>query len=247
MQPQLQQVPADRPGSFSGLLTIFYSPADTFTVAAKRAWLVPLIAVCLLTFIMNSVIVNRVGLGTIVRNQLESNASMAERLGPDGVAKAVERAETSTVQKTLTYVAPPIAVAVILAAVAGITLGLLLVGGGSTNYTAVLTSGAWTMYAVMAVTCAGSIATVYARTDFQGVDVHRLFALNAGIFASEGSPVTRALLSGIDLLAFWGIFLNTIGLTKLSERVSTGLALGVLIAIHLVFTGIRAGWAAMVG
>ena len=247
MQPQLQHEPAPAGSSLSGLLTIFYSPADTFAIPRKRGWLIPLVAACLLVFVMNAVIVTRVGLGTIVRNQLESNAGMAERLGPDGISQAVERAETSTVQKTITYVAPPIAVALILCIMAGITLGLLLAGGGNTNYSAVLTSGAWTMYAVMAVTCAGSIATVYAMTDFQGVDVQRLFALNAGIFAGDGRPVLRALLSGIDLLAFWGIFLNTVGITKLSERVSTGLAVGVLIVMHLVVTGIRAGWAAMFG
>ena len=247
MQPQLQSQPSAALNPFAGLITIFYSPADTFAVPQKRGWLVPLLAACLLTFIMNAAIVQRVGLGTIVRNQLESNTSMAERLGPDGIAQAVERAETSSVQQTLTYVAPPIAVAVILAAMAGITLGLLLAAGGITKYSAVLTSGAWTMYAIMAVTCAGSLATVYSMSDFQGVDLQRVFALNAGMFAQDSSPVTRALLSGIDLLAFWGIFINTVGLTKLSERVSTGLALGVLILLHVVFTGIRAGWAAMFG
>ena len=70
---------------------------------------------------------------------------------------------------------------------------------------------------------------------------------HAGIFFTDGNPVVRALMSGIDLLAFWGIFLNTVGITKLSERVSTGVAVTVLIVLHLVFTGIRAGWAAFFG
>ena len=247
MQPQLQPEPVAVPNALSGLITIFYSPAETFASVRKRGWLVPLLAVSVLTFVMNAVVVNRVGIGTIVRNQLESNASLAERMGPQGVSQAVERAENSSVQKTLTLVAPPIVIPLVLAAMSGITLGLLIVGGGSTKYSAVLTSAAWTMYAIMAVTCAGSIAAVYAMTDFQGVDVQRLFALNAGMFAGDDSPVLRAFLSGLDLLAFWGIFLNTVGITRLSERVSTGLAVGVLVIMHILFTCIRAGWAAMFG
>jgi hypothetical protein len=206
-----------------------------------------MVATALLALVMNVVIINRIGMGTIVRNQLESNTKIAEQLGPAGISQAVERAENSQVQRVMSYAGAPIGVCVILALMAGITFGLLLVAGGNTNYSAVLTSGAWTMYAVMAVTCAGSLVAVFAMTDFTGVDVQRLFALNAGIFFTDGNPVVRALMSGIDLVAFWGIFLNTVGITKLSERVSTRLAVSVLIVLHLVFTGIRAGWAALFG
>jgi hypothetical protein len=232
----------------SGLLTIFFSPADTFANQPKaRGWLVPMVAAALAALVMNAVIVNRIGIGTIVRNQLESSARLSGQLGADGINQAVARAENSTVQRVMSLAGAPIGVTLILTVMAGITLGLLLAAGGSTRYSAVLTSGAWTMYAVLAVTCAGSIIAVYAMTDFTGVDMQSLFALNAGIFFRDGNPVVRALMSGIDLLAFWGIFLNTIGITRLSERVSTGVALGVLVAIHVVATGIRAGWAAMFG
>ena len=206
-----------------------------------------MLATALLALLMNMVIINRVGLGTIVRNQLESNAKIAEQLGPAGISQAVERAENSQIQRVMSIAGAPIGVCVILAAIAGITFGLLLVAGGNTKYSAVLTSGAWTMYAVMAVACAGTIAAVFSIDDFSGVDVQRLFALDAGIFFNDGNPVVRALMRGIDLMAFWGIFLNTVGITKLSERVSTGQAVGVLLVVHLCFTGIRAGWAAFFG
>ena len=247
MQPQLQPGRTGTASPLSGLLTIFYSPGDAFAASGKRGWVVALVAACLMSLVMNTVVINRVGIGTIVRNQIESNTRVAEQLGPDGIAKAVERAETSTVQKVLTYGGAPIAIAIILAVMAGIYLGLLLVAGGTTNFSAVLTSGAWTMYAVLTVTCIGSIVAVYSMNDFTGVDMQRLFSLNAGMFADEGSPVVRALLSGIDLVAFWAIALNAIGFVTLSERVTKGQALGVLIVMHVVFTGLRAGWAALFG
>jgi hypothetical protein len=78
---------------------------------------------------------------------------------------------------------------------------------------------------------------VYSKSDFSGVGMQSLFALNAGIIAEDSSLVTCALLSSVDLLAFWAIALNTIGFVKLGERVTRGQAVGVLIVIHLCSPG----------
>ena len=67
------------------------------------------------------------------------------------------------------------------------------------------------------------------------------------MFLADARPVVRALASGIDLIAFWGIFLQVVGATKISQRVTVGQALTVYITMHLVFTMCRAGWAAMFG
>jgi hypothetical protein len=248
MQPQMQPYPAapPAPSGFGGLVSIFYSPSDAFT-GGKRAWILPLVATCFFALLTNTIVVNRVGLGTIVRGQLESNEKLAAQLGPEGINQAVARAENSPVQKVMMYVGTPIAVAVVLAAFAGIAFGCLTMISARTTYGAVLTSCAWGGYAASVVACAGMTAVVYSMTDFSAVDMKSLFALNAGIFAGHEKPVLRALLGGIDLLAAWVIFLETVGVKKLSERVSTMQAVGTFVALHVVVTGARAGWAAMFG
>ena len=130
---------------------------------------------------------------------------------------------------------------------AGIAYGFLLVLGGQTTFWNVITAGVWTTYAVLVVTMAGSAATVAAMNDFSGVDISRVFGLNAGIFMADAKPVVRALASGFDLIAFWGIFLQVTGVTKLSQRVTTGQALTVYLTLHVLYTMMRAGWAAMFG
>lgn len=248
MQPQMQPAPAPPPASsgFGGLLSIFYSPADAFT-GGKRAWILPLVATCLLATLTQIIVVNRIGLGTIVRNQIESNERVAAQLGPEGINQQVARVENSPVQKALMLAGTPIAVAVMMAAFAGIAFGILTLLSGRTTYSAVLTSCCWGGYAASVVACAGMTAVVYSMTDFSGVDVKSLFALNAGIFAGQGQPVLRALLGGIDLLAAWVIFLQTVGVTKLSERVTTMQAAGTFVTLHLLVTFAKAGWAAMFG
>lgn len=246
MEPE-SATPATSP--LSGLVKIFFSPGEVFTSAHLLMWLVPLLATALLALALNLIVINRVGMGTIVRNQLESNASLAERLGPDGVNQAVRRAEESSAQKTMAFVGAPVAAAIILFAWSGMAFGCLLISGGRTRWPAVVTACSWSAYVVMTVTAIGTAAVVSMMSDFSGVEISRLFGLNAGMFLSRDSfgPAVRALAGGIDLIAFWGIYLAALGTTRLSERVSMGQALGVFFVLHVLFTCVRAGWAAMFG
>jgi hypothetical protein len=130
---------------------------------------------------------------------------------------------------------------------AGLAYGFFLVLGGQTTYRHILTTGAWATYAILVVMMAGSAATVAFMTDYSGLNMQQIFGLNAGMFMADSKPAVRALASGFDLIAFWGIFLQVTGATKLSERVTVGQALTVYITLHVLFTMLRAGWAAMFG
>jgi hypothetical protein len=246
MQPQMQ---TDTRGAnpTMGLLSIFYSPVEAYTGSGKHGWIIALAAACLVAVLGNWFIIDKVGYGTIVRNQIESNSSMAEQLGPEGIDKIVRDAENSTFQKGLAYAGAPIGILVMSFLFAGLAYGFLLVLGGQTTYHQILTTGAWATYALMVVMMAGSAATVALMTDFSGVDMSRIFGLNAGIFLADARPVVRALASGFDLIAFWAIFLQVTGATRLSQRVTTGQALTVYLTLHVLFTMLRAGWAAMFG
>jgi hypothetical protein len=246
MQPQMQ-MERPRPAAALGLLAIFYSPVEAYANSGRSGWLIALAAACLIAVLGNTFVVDKIGYGTIVRNQLESNTALAERLGPSGIDKTVSEAESGRVGKFFAYGGALIALPVISFILAGVALGFLLVLGGQTTFWNVLTAGAWATYAVLAVTTAGTVATAAAMTDFSGVDVSRLFGLNAGIFLADAKPVVRALASGIDLLAFWGIFLQVVGVKTISQRVTTGQALTVYMTLHVLYVMMRAGWAAIFG
>jgi hypothetical protein len=242
MQPE---TPRGNPAM--GLLSIFYSPAEAYTGSGRNGWLIALAAACLIAVLGNWFIINKIGYGTIVRNQIESNTTMAERLGPAGIDKIVQDAEKSTVQKSLAYIGAPIGIFVISFLFAGLAYAFLLVLSAQTTYRHILTAGSWATYAVMLVMMAGSAVTVALMSDFSGVNISHIFGLNAGMFLADAKPAVRALAGGIDLIAFWAIFLQVIGATKLSQRVTTGQAVTVYVTIHVLFTMLKAGWAAMFG
>ena len=230
-----------------GLLSIFYSPAEAYKNSGKHGWLIALAAACIVAMLGNVFIINKIGYGTIVRNQLESSSTLSERLGPAGIDKAVSDAESGTVGKFFAYTGAAIGIPIVVLLFAGIAYGFLLVLGGTTTYWNVVTAGSWATYALLVVMTGGSVATVAAMSDFSGVDMSRMFGLNAGIFLADAKPAVRALASGIDLIAFWGIFLQVTGIRTISERVTAGQAMTVYITTHVLFTLLRAGWAAMFG
>ena len=246
MQPQMQlETPRVNPAM--GLLSIFYSPADAYVNSGSRGWMIALAAACLVAVLANAFIISKIGYGTIVRNQIESSPRIAEQLGPAGVDKAVHDSESGTVGKFFAYAGAAVAIPIITFLFAGVAYGFFLVLGGQTTFWNIVTTGVWATYGILVVTMGGSAATVAAMNDFSGVDVSRIFGLNAGLFMADAKPVVRALASGIDLIAFWGIFLQVTGVTKISQRVTVGQALTVYITLHVLFTMMRAGWAAMFG
>lgn len=244
-----QPAPARPARPLSGLLTIFFSPADTYDSAGPRPWLVPLVAAILLSIIVNVMTINIMGMGTIVRNQIESNQKIADQLGPEKINEMVQAADNSQGRKILTYLAGVIAIPVILAVIAGITYGALSATGAITTFSATLGASAWATYAVMVVTTIGAAIFLSLTKDFSGVDPRGMIMLNLGAFLDKSttSPVVRALAGGIDLVQFWSMFLQVIGLKRLSQQVSTGQAVGVVVTLYLLFVAGKAGWAAMFG
>jgi hypothetical protein len=251
MQPQLspEGVPAPSHGSaFRALLAIFYSPAEAFSyLGTKRPWLVPVVACALLALIMNVMLVSVVGMGTLTRNQLEANPSLAERLGPERINEMVRDAESSAARKYMTYGGALIGTPVFLLLISGLTLGGLLIAGGQTRFGAVLAACSLATYAMMAVGVVGAAVVLAAVNDYSGLDPQNMIMLNASIFFDrQTSPAwVRSLASGIDLIGFWAIFLQSTGLHKLSERVSMKQALAVSIALYLVWVLAKTGWYAM--
>src|SRR4051812_5686978 len=116
MSPRLEpdQPATARPARpYLGLLTIFFSPADTFDAAGPRPWLVPLVAAILLSIVINVMTINIMGMGTIVRNQIESNQKIADQLGPEKINEMVQAAENSQGRKIVTYLIGVIAIPLI--------------------------------------------------------------------------------------------------------------------------------------
>jgi hypothetical protein len=79
------------------------------------------------------------------------------------------------------------------------------------------------------------------------VDPEHLLITNPGAFMGEGtSTILTALLSQVDLLRFYGLFLAAVGLRKMA-RLSSGSAWGVVISLWLIGAVLKIVSAALFG
>jgi hypothetical protein len=251
MQPQLQR--ADAPplsrNPFRGLLTIFYTPGDTFVRADARPWLVPLFATVILALALNTMLIQVMGAGTLVRNQLEANTRVAELVGAEGVNRAAQDAETNAGRRFFMYAGAAVGVPLMIALISAITFGLLLATGAITTFPAVLGAVSWSSYAVMAVTFLGSALFLITTRDYTGVDPQGMLLLNASIFFERATTPgwLRAVARSVDIVAFWSMFLQITGLRRLSAQVSVAQATSIVIIVYLLGVGFSAAFAAMFG
>jgi hypothetical protein len=247
-QPQVEAEPRPASSSLKALYEIFYSPSDAYrSLAGKRPWLVPIIAATVVSLLMNIMIISVIGMGTIVRNRLESSPTLAERLGPGGIEEAVRNAENSTGQMAMSYAAAGLGPGIALCIIAGIMLGALMITGANSDYKSVLGACALSTYAVLvAMTLCSALALAVRAGNYEGLNPEELVMLNVGAFLPDTtSKFVRALAGGIDLIGFWGIFMQSVGLAILSERVTMKQALTISIALYVVWTLVRAGFSAM--
>jgi hypothetical protein len=194
-------------------------------------------------------VIQVVGMGTLMRNGLEASPRIAEQLGPEKIDQMVRDAESSSARKIGSYAMALLGTPIFLCLVAGIAFGLLLATGAQTKFGSVLAAEAFAMYAVLVVTCLGTGIFLVAVKDYSGVDFQNILMLNAGAFLDKQTTAgwVRGLAGGIDLLAFWALFLKITGYQKISERVSIGQAATVAIGMYLVLVLIKTGWSAMFG
>ncbi len=83
-----------------GLLQIFYAPSVVFERVRERGtWVAPFLAIIACALLSSVLVVQSIGMATIVRKQIESNPRQAEQLGPEGI----ERAANSSFANAVCY------------------------------------------------------------------------------------------------------------------------------------------------
>ena len=230
------------------LIRIFYAPEKVFSeLPEKRAWLLPMIATALVALATSQVVVNRIGLETIIRNQMESNPRTVERLGQAKIDEIAQRAASNTLVKGLTYAAPLIGTVVLLLVVAGVMAAALALTGSSARYDKILAVCAYSHFARGFVAGIMATLTLAFMYDYSGVDLSALARLNPTIFMDKAATARPlySLASSFDLLTFWCIFLIALGLSKAAPRLRFKKALVVVAAPWAIYALLKMGLAAI--
>jgi hypothetical protein len=245
--PQVALAPKPSTGrALAGLIKVFHSPESLFPEVGKTVtWVVPFIACMLVTLISVAVVINVIGLERITRTQLESNPRMVDQLGQDKIDEIAQQADTP-VRKAITYIGAPVATGVTLLIVAGILAGLLAMSSASAPYRNILTVCAYSFFALGIVSLIAMAIALASLDSYDGVDPGRLVSLSPALFLGESSSkVLHSVLSSLDLLSFWCIFLIGLGLSKISPRLKLSKAIVLVLIPWAVYVAGKAGLAAL--
>jgi hypothetical protein len=228
------------------LIEIFFSPGKVFEQVREKSMFLPAFFGVVLASLASAVIViNLIGLETITRKQIESNPRAVEQLGPEGVEKRVQAANTPAI-KALSYAIPVIGSTVVLLAAAGLFLGLLSIFGAKVNYLQVLGATAYAWFPFSVLLGVMSCVIILLAPDRAELDLRNLTATNPGAFMSR-ETTGKALYSfatSMDVIVLAQIAFISYGLSKVSG-LSFGKCVMVVGGLWLIYVLGKTGIAAM--
>jgi hypothetical protein len=221
-----------------GIFEVFYQPGKLFASLANRraAWVVPLILGVLLLLGTSVAAVRKIGMETIIRQQLQNT-----RLTPEQMQAAMDRANSPGIVY-VTYASPVVAGVLSIVVVAGLLTLFALIGSKQPKFSTNFSMVALAFFPYRAVTCLMTVLVLMVASDPSALDISNLLATNVGAFIDKDtmSKGLYTLLGTIDILSFAEIGLLSYGFAKVN-RTSVSFGLFAVLSLWVVYVLIRMG------
>jgi hypothetical protein len=219
---------------------IFFEPSRTFDALRTRPrFLVAGIILLVAVIIVTALLYMRVDMGQFIRDRIEQS--------PNAAQISEQQKETQVkFGKILGMVLIPVSVPVTIAGGSALYLLLVLAFGGSINYKKALSVWTYSSLPQHLLGALIAILVLFLKSP-DSIQPERLVATNPGALMGEGtSKVLVAVLSQIDLLKFYGLFLAAIGLRRIA-KLSSGQAWGVVLTLWILGLLLAVASAALFG
>jgi hypothetical protein len=221
-----------------GIFEVFYQPGKLFSSLETRraAWVAPLILGTLAIVVTQVAVVRRIGMETIIRQQLEGT-----RLSPEQLQTVMTAANTPAATYR-TYAAGILVGPVSLLFIAGLLTLFALVGSKQPKYGTNFSMVTLAFFPYRLVVCLMTVLVLLTAPDPTVLDSGNLLATNVGAFMDKDT-MSRGLysfLSTLDILSFVEIGLLSYGFAKVNR---TGISFGLFAVLSLwfVYMMIRVG------
>jgi hypothetical protein len=231
------------------LVNIFVAPTKTFEDIRRRSgWWVPFLIAALISGLYGFVIVNKVGMTTLVDETIRQSVRTQDQLAnatPQDAAKI--RSIMGISIKTALYLSP-LLVLIFGLINAGVLLATANFGaGGRAKYTEMLS--AW-YYAAMPLTVFSLlvVGAIYGGVVGDSFNLKNPIGTNIGFYLT-GSDLPKMIipiLSAIDLFAIWVAVLLTIGVSTVAG-IKRGAAAAIVFGWWFVFVLFQVAGAAFNG
>jgi hypothetical protein len=199
------------------IFEIFYQPGKVFASLPQRraAWIAPLILGVLLLVCTVVVAVHRIGLETIVRQQLENSGA---NLSADQMQQAINGAN-SPARIYLTYAGAVVAGTVSLLIIAGALSIFALMGNQQPRFGTMFSMVALAYLPYRLVICFMTVLVLMISPEPASLDFSNLLSTNVGAFLNK-TTVSRpmyTLFTNLDVLSFIEIGLLAYGFAKITR------------------------------
>jgi len=207
-------------GSLWRLQGIFFQPKETFQeIAKKPTWLIALILCVVIGGVGLIWVMETIGFERIVIEQAQAQG----REVPEEQLQMLNSPGVKAVRYAFMIIMNP----VVLLVAAGLLLALFWLVGSDAKFSRVFSVVVHSFLAYTVVSTVITLLIVLVAADPTELDVQNLVASNLGVLVSRTeSPVLFALLSSIDLLSCYCVFLLSLGMSIVGRKsLATSVAL----------------------
>jgi hypothetical protein len=222
-----------------GIFEVFYQPGKLFSSLENRrgAWVLPLILGAALILIVQVVTLRRIGMETILRQQLQGT-----RLTPEQLQTILNASNTpGAVYRT--YAGGILAGPVTLLLIAGLLTIFALIGSKQPKFSTNFSMVTLAFLPYRLIFCLMTVLVLMTAPDPSVLDSGNLLATNVGAFMDKDtmSKGLYTLLSAFDILTFAEIGLLSYGFAKVN-RTSISFGLFAVLSLWFVYVLIRMGF-----
>jgi hypothetical protein len=213
-----------KPNSFQRIIGVLFSPDATFASIARRPdWVVPLLFILILSLANGIVLSSRIDFGAPAREAMAQNKNMTQ--------EQMDRAEKMSVGmgKVAKFIAPVIAIIVLLIVAGALLLTIRLMGGeGDFKQAFSVTCYAWIPNVLQAIILT-IIVLAKGATGINPQTFPTMVRSNPAFLVDmKTQPMAFALLSSLDLFTIWVLVLLIIGFAYVGRVSKAKAAVAVL-------------------
>lgn len=198
------------------IFEVFYQPGKLFASLPGRrgVWVAPLLLGMLLTLCTTYVAVQKIGMDTIVRQQIESNRNMS----PEQMQQALNNAN-SPVIAYLIYGAVIFAGILLPIIIAGALSIFALMGSQQPKFSTMFSMVTLAYLPYTLITALMTILVVFVSPDTSVLDIQNLLSTNVAAFMNKETTgkALYAFLGSVDILSFGEIGFLAYGFSKVTR------------------------------
>lgn len=243
-----EQENTSQEGTLWRLQGIFFEPGRTFESIKKRPGFILPILLCIgISLVASAAIYSKIDLSDVIVQQIR-DSRQGSQMTSEQIEEQVSQIVNSPLYPVMKWAAPLLGPVFLIFIVAGLLMLLVYVAGSETNYTKLLGVTSHSYFFYYLVYSGLTVLVFFLSSDPKAIDIQNPVYTNPGPLVDSGqNPALHRLLTSLDLITLYVMFLLGLGLSKVSRRMSLGKGLTLVGLLYFVYVLLATGWKAFVG